>query len=68
LLKETVPKLSRVAVLWDPRNPGSTPQWKESQLSAKELGLQLYSMEVSSGDKYESAFKEQLRRAAPRSP
>jgi putative ABC transport system substrate-binding protein len=61
LLKETVPKLSRVAVLWDPRNPGSTPQWKESQLSAKELGLQLYSMEVSSGDKYESAFKEAIK-------
>src|ERR1700752_1645611 len=31
LLKETVSKLSRVAVLWDPRNPGSTQEWKESQ-------------------------------------
>jgi putative ABC transport system substrate-binding protein len=58
LLKETVPKLTRVSVLWDPQNPGSTPQWKESQVAAKELGLQLYSMEVSSADKYESAFKE----------
>jgi putative ABC transport system substrate-binding protein len=58
LLKETVPKLSRVAVLWDPENPGSTPQWKESQLAATELGLKLYSMEVSSADKYENAFKE----------
>jgi putative tryptophan/tyrosine transport system substrate-binding protein len=61
LLKETVPKLSRVSVLWDPRNPGSTPQWKESQISAKELGLQLYSMEVSSADEYESAFKEAVK-------
>jgi putative tryptophan/tyrosine transport system substrate-binding protein len=61
LLKETVPKLSRVSVLWDPRNPGSTPQWKESQISAKELGLQLYSMEVSSSDEYESAFKEAVK-------
>ena len=58
LLKETLPKLTRVAVLWDPRAPGSTQQWKESQLPARELGLQLYSMEVSSPDKYESAFKE----------
>ena len=33
-------------------------QWKESQLPARELGLQLHSMEVSSADKYESAFKE----------
>ena len=58
LLKETVPKLSRVAVLWNSQNPGSTSQWKESQLPARELGLQLHSMEVSSADKYEIAFKE----------
>jgi putative ABC transport system substrate-binding protein len=58
LLKETVPKLTRVAVLWDPKAPGSTQQWKESQIPARELGLQLHSMEVSSVDKYEIAFKE----------
>ena len=56
LLKETVPKLSRVALLLNPAE-GSL-QWKESQLAARELGLQLYSMEVSSTDKYEIAFKE----------
>jgi ABC-type uncharacterized transport system substrate-binding protein len=61
LLKETVSKLSRVAVLWDPRNPGSTQEWKESQLAARELGLQLHSMEVSSADKYQDAFKEAIR-------
>jgi putative ABC transport system substrate-binding protein len=58
LLKETVPKLSRVAVMWNPQDPGSAQQWKESQLSARQLGLQLYSMEVTSADKYENAFKE----------
>ena len=58
LLKETVPKLSRVAVLWNLQSPSSAEQWKESQLSARELGLQLHSMEVSSADKYEGAFKE----------
>src|SRR5881397_2940356 len=61
LLKETVSKLSLVAVLWDPRNPGSTQEWKESQLAARELGLQLHSMEVKSADKYEDAFKEAIR-------
>jgi putative tryptophan/tyrosine transport system substrate-binding protein len=61
LLKETVSKLSRVAVLWDPRNPGSTQEWKESQLAARELGLQLHSMEVSSAGKYQDAFKEAIR-------
>ena len=57
LLKETVPKLSRVAVLWDPQ-ASSTQEWNESQLPARELGLQLYSMEVSRTDKFEGAFKE----------
>jgi len=58
LLKETIPKLSRVAVLWNPQDPGPAQQWKESQLPARELGLQLHSMEVSSADKLEDAFKE----------
>ena len=61
LLKETVPKLSRVAVLWNPQDPSSAQEWKESQLPARELGLQLHSMEVSSADKYESAFKEAIK-------
>ena len=58
LLKETIPKLAHVAVLWDPKNPGGARLWKESQMSARGLVLQLHSMEVSSADKYESAFKE----------
>jgi putative tryptophan/tyrosine transport system substrate-binding protein len=57
-LKETIPEVSRLAVLWDPQAPGSTPQWQESHQPARELGLELYSMEVSSVDRYEAAFKE----------
>jgi putative tryptophan/tyrosine transport system substrate-binding protein len=58
LLKEIVPKLSRVAVLWDSQAPGSAPQWEDSHVPARQLGLQLHSMQVSSADKYEEAFKE----------
>jgi ABC-type uncharacterized transport system substrate-binding protein len=61
LLKETVPKLSRVAVLWDPQNLGSAQVWKESQLPAKELGLELHSLAVRSADKFESGFKEAVK-------
>jgi ABC-type uncharacterized transport system substrate-binding protein len=61
LLKEVVPDLSRVAVLWSPRFPGSPQQWKESQQAARELGLQLHSMEVSSAEKLEAAFKEAIK-------
>jgi putative tryptophan/tyrosine transport system substrate-binding protein len=58
LLKETVPKLSHVALLWDPKDSGSTQQWNESRVPARELGLQLHSMGVSDADQYEDAFKE----------
>ena len=61
LLKETVPKLSRVAMLWNPQEPGAGQSWKESQLPARELGLQLHSMEVSSADKYDAAFKDAVK-------
>jgi putative tryptophan/tyrosine transport system substrate-binding protein len=61
ILSETVPKLSRVAVLWNPKDAAAAQQWKESQFSARELGLQLHSMEVSSADKYESAFQEAMK-------
>jgi len=57
LLKETIPNLSRVAVLWEPGNRGSEAMWKESQLAARGLGLQLHSMEVTSADQFESAFQ-----------
>ena len=57
LLKETIPKLSRVAVLWDPRGTGSALSWKESQLAARELGLKVHSMEVRSANDFENAFK-----------
>jgi putative tryptophan/tyrosine transport system substrate-binding protein len=68
LLKKTVPKLSRVAVLWDPQDPSSAQQWKESQLPARELGLQLYSMEVNSADKSRARSKRRLRLVAPLLP
>jgi putative ABC transport system substrate-binding protein len=57
LLKEAISKLSRVAVLWNASDPGSADQWKESQLAAKKLGIQLLSLEVSGAKDLETAFK-----------
>ena len=56
LLKETVPRISRIAVMWQPKNQGSEESWKESQLAARQLGLEIHSMEVNSPEKLESAF------------
>ena len=61
LLKETVPKLTRIAVLWNPQDLSSRQQWKESQEAARELGLQVHSLGLSSAEKYENAFKDAIR-------
>jgi putative tryptophan/tyrosine transport system substrate-binding protein len=61
LLKEIMPRASRVAVLWDPKAPGSVPQWEASKEPAEKLSLQLYSMQVSSAEGYVDAFKEAVR-------
>ncbi len=61
LLKEMIPKLVRVAVLWDPNAPNGEANWKETQLSANALGLQAYSMEVSRADKFDVAFKDAVK-------
>jgi putative ABC transport system substrate-binding protein len=57
LLKEIIPKLSRLAVLWHPDAIGSTLSWKESQLAAREQGLQLQSLEVRDPEDLEGAFQ-----------
>jgi ABC-type uncharacterized transport system substrate-binding protein len=61
LLKEIVPKLSRVAVLWDPRSLSNALAWKEIQLPARQLRVQLHSLEVKSPDDLDRAFKEATR-------
>jgi ABC-type uncharacterized transport system substrate-binding protein len=61
VLKDSIPKLSRVAVLWYPKAGSSQPQWSGSQAAARQLGLQLHSMAIDSPDKYESAFKEAVK-------
>jgi putative ABC transport system substrate-binding protein len=58
LLQETIPKLSRVAVLWEPKNQGSEESWEEGQQAARQLGLQIHFLPVSSAHKFESAFGE----------
>jgi ABC-type uncharacterized transport system substrate-binding protein len=57
LLKETVANLSRVALLWNSRAPDSARASKLYQATARELNLQLHSMEVTRPDQFESAFK-----------
>ena len=58
LLKEIVPKLSRVAVLWNPQGRNSALNWKELQLPARQLGIQLHSIEIRSPNDLEKALED----------
>ena len=46
LLKEVVPRLSRLAVIWNPQQPGQQLAYKESQVAAQTLKLTVTSIEV----------------------
>ncbi len=61
LLKEVVPRLSRVAILWAPEARTGPRKFKEADLAARSLGLKLQSLEVRSRDDFESAFRVATR-------
>ena len=56
LLKEVVPKVSRVAVLWNPANAGNAPQLREAEVAARVLGVRLQVLEVRGPDQFGRAF------------
>ena len=57
LLKEAVPKVARVAVLYDPANPGSALEVKEVlPVAARALGLTIQPWEVRAADGFEKVF------------
>ena len=57
LLKEAVPKLSRVAVLYDPGNPNSAFEVKERlPIAARALKLTILPSEARAADDFEKVF------------
>jgi putative ABC transport system substrate-binding protein len=57
LFKEALPKVVRVAVLYDPANPFAGPEVKEVlPVAARALGLTLQPWEVRSADDFERVF------------
>jgi putative tryptophan/tyrosine transport system substrate-binding protein len=63
LLKETVPKSSRVAVLLDPSRPRAA-EVKEIQDAAHALGVQVQSPIVKGPDDFKDAFRSASKRRA----
>ena len=57
LLKEIVPKLSRVAVFENLSEPGNRQALREIELAARELRVRLQHMDIRSPDDIEPAFR-----------
>jgi putative tryptophan/tyrosine transport system substrate-binding protein len=57
LLKETLPRLSKVAIVWNPDNLGSAISFKEGELpAAQAMGVALVSLEVRGPEDIERAL------------
>jgi putative ABC transport system substrate-binding protein len=63
LLKEVLPRASRVAVLYNPAFPGTTLDLKQTREAARALGLTLYDVEVHRPGEFEAAFATARERA-----
>jgi putative ABC transport system substrate-binding protein len=63
-LRDIRPGVSRVAVLWNPAQPGSGIELQGLEGAAQALGLQLYPLEVRTPDEFESAFTAMHREGA----
>jgi len=57
LLKEIVPKLSRVAVLGTSTNPGNAQALRETELAAQAFGVKLQNLDVLDSKDIETAFR-----------
>jgi putative tryptophan/tyrosine transport system substrate-binding protein len=56
LLKEAVPKVARVAVLYNPVTPGIVLELKEVQMAARALGMTIQPWEVRPADGFDRVF------------
>ena len=64
LLREVVPKISRVAVLGNPANPGNAPQVRAAEMAARALGLRVQPLEARRPSEIDGAFAAMTRERA----
>ena len=61
-LKEAVPSLTRVAVLWNPDHPDG--EYRSAESAARRLGIQVQSLEVRRPGDFDGAFEAATRARA----
>jgi len=62
LLKETVPKATRIAVLWNANDPGMNLRYRAITDAARLLNVEVESFALHSSDDFEVAFTAMTRR------
>jgi putative tryptophan/tyrosine transport system substrate-binding protein len=64
LLREMAPKISRVAVLGNPANPGNAPQLRAAEMAARALRVGLQPLEARGPSEIDRAFAAMTRERA----
>jgi len=64
LLKEVLPKLSRVGYLWSSTTPVAATNFKETETAARALRLELLSLEANESSDIEKTFQTAARKRA----
>lgn len=64
LLKEIIPSLSRVAVLWNPLHPATAAAAKETELGAVALGIKVESLGYNGPNELQAALTKATRAQA----
>jgi putative tryptophan/tyrosine transport system substrate-binding protein len=62
LLKEAAPRISKVGILWNPEH--ADPEFRENQVAARALGVQLRSLETRRAEDFDAAFEVATREHA----
>jgi putative ABC transport system substrate-binding protein len=57
VLKETVPRIALVAVIWNPSNPVAADSLRETEAAARSLGVRLQAIEVRKPAELDEGFK-----------
>jgi putative ABC transport system substrate-binding protein len=64
LLREILPKIKRVAFVWDSSNPGMTLRLKSADAAATALGMRLQALDVRSPDELMNALTAAIKENA----
>ncbi len=64
LMKETIPSLDRVAMLWNPANASLALQLRETEVAARSMGIGLISLPVQAAADLDPAIKDAYEQRA----